>query len=81
MHMYYTTKVYMTEYYRAELSKRVSVTRRTIEEEIQKMGEKYEVGKYPLLFLIYYWMYEIMYYSPKPDFVYRFFLAIMVPDG
>ena len=54
MHMYYTAKVYMTEYYRAELSKRVSVTRRTIEEEIQKRGEKYEVGKYPLFFLFYY---------------------------
>ena len=55
----------------------MSSTRRTIAEEIQKRGENFKVGNYPLLFLIYRLMRDIMYYSPKSDYeCSRVFIAI-----
>ena len=52
IHMYHPAKLDMSEYFRVE-SYLMSAIRITIAEEIVKMGEKYGVGKYPLLLLIY----------------------------
>ena len=48
----------------------MSVTRRAIEQEIQKRDEKYEVGKSFLFFLVYRRMCKIMYSSSNPDCVF-----------
>ena len=51
--MYSTKTVYMTEDFIMELRKFMSVTRSNLVEEIQKRGDKYEVGMYFPLFIIY----------------------------
>ena len=53
MNMYINSRVETPDYFRVELSQFLSVIRRNIAEEIYKWGEKYEVRKYPLFFLIY----------------------------
>ena len=49
--MYCTAKVDMPEYFSVGLIQFMSAIRRTIAEEIHKRGEKYELGKYLMLFL------------------------------
>ena len=68
--MYCTAKVDMPEYFRVGLIQFMSAIRRTIAEEIHKRDEKYELGKYLLLFLFYSLMCKIMYYSPNYDCVF-----------
>ena len=47
MHMYCTTKVDTSEYFRAELSQLISVMRKTISQDIHNRGDKFDMGGYP----------------------------------
>ena len=65
MHAYHNAKVATPEYFRSEFSKFMPGMKGGGLQEIHNRGEKYEVGKYPLIFPIYRWMWKIMYYSPN----------------
>ena len=67
MHMYCNAKVDTPEYFRAELCHLMSVMRITISQYIHKRCRKRDMGKYPLLLPIYRQIYEILYYSSKPE--------------
>ena len=67
MHMYRIVKVYMLQYFRADLSQPMSLMRVTIAQEIHNIYSQREVRNSPLFFLIYRKMYKIFYFSSKYD--------------
>ena len=77
MHMYRNSKMYMTEYFRYELSQLMSVMRNKIRTYIHKWCDKFEVWKYHMLLPMYRWICKIMYYLPNTDHIYQnYFLTI-----